>query len=191
MKTKVVSSLTFCLLLSVLVAPVFAAAKERAPRTRETDGTYETDDGKSGTISETTTREKGKTERSGTLTNQDGKTVTRKSTATHDKATGTGTYASTTTGAKGKTATVTATAKKNADGTVTTDGTRTGCAAGPPGTSARKYIVSVTTGPVVASCPAKPSNAAATCSWAGSVPSMYATSGPVSTSHVFIASCDP
>ena len=126
MKTKLLTALSCCFLLSVLVAPVFADAKEKKSRTRKADGTYETDDGKSGTFAGTTTREKGKTERSGSVTNQDGKTAKRDSVRTTDKAAGTSSYNRTTTGPEGKTATVTSESKKNADGTISTEGSRTG-----------------------------------------------------------------
>src|SRR5688500_4259891 len=93
-----------------LVAPAVAA--EKKTKTKKHEGTYSNNNGKSGAFEGTTTREKGKTERSGAWTNQDGKSGARESVRTRDKDTGSGSFSGVTTGPEGKTATMNGTTKK-------------------------------------------------------------------------------
>ena len=101
-----------------------AAAKPKKTRTRA--GTYQGSNGASGTINSTTTRGAGERTNLTTVTNQQGQTATHASDRVWNKGTGTGTVASSSTGFNGATTSRQGTLTKNADGSVSSQGTVTG-----------------------------------------------------------------
>lgn len=98
----------------------------RQSRSRERSGTYTSSNGNTGTFSGASTRGAGQLQRSGTWTNQDGQTGSHAIDRSLDKTTGTGTVTSSTTGPKGNTRSRSGTLAKNADGSVSSQGTITG-----------------------------------------------------------------
>ena len=129
MKTDHSFKLVSALILTGVFLALFGsahAAEPKAKRTHTRSGSYQDSHGKSGTINSTVTRGDGETVRNGTLTNQDGQTVTHASDRKWDKATGTGTVSSSTTLPDGDTMSRQGTLTKNADGSVSGQGTITG-----------------------------------------------------------------
>ena len=108
-----------------LFAPAHAA-EPKAKRTRTHTGTYQSSNGNSGTLNTTVTRGNGEAVRNSSLTNQNGQTTTHTSDRTWDKATGPGTVSSSTTLPDGDTMGRQGTLTKNADGSVSGQGTFTG-----------------------------------------------------------------
>jgi hypothetical protein len=124
---------SFKLVAAVILTGVFLAlfdtaqaAEPKAKRTRTRTGTYQSSNGNSGTLNSTVTRGNGEALRTGTLTNQDGQTTTHTSDRKWDKTTGTGTVSSSTTLPDGDTMGRQGTLTKNADGSVSGQGTFTG-----------------------------------------------------------------
>ena len=131
MKTDPSFKLVAALILTGVFLALFDsvhAAEPKAKRTHTRSGTYQDSNGKSGTINSTVTRGAGETVRNGTLTNQEGQTVTHASDRKWDKATGTGTVSSSTTLPDGDTMGRQGTLAKNADGSISGQGTFTGYA---------------------------------------------------------------
>lgn len=108
------------------INPAEAADGARAQRSKASSGTYENTTGKTGTFTRTSTRGGGQLHRDGTWTNQDGQTGTRTFDRALDKTTGTGTVSASTTGVNGNTRSRAGTLSKNADGSVSSQGTVTG-----------------------------------------------------------------
>jgi hypothetical protein len=114
------------IILAGLIAACLPSAHAAPEKSRTRNGTFATSDGKSGTASGTVTRAKGETKRSGTWTNQNGQTGSRSAERKFDAASGTGTINTTATRADGLTATRDGNFTKNADGSLSADGTTTG-----------------------------------------------------------------
>lgn len=111
-----------------LFAPASHAAEAttKPKHTKTRSGTYQDSNGGSGTVNSTVTQGGGERTRNTTLTNQYGQTATHAADRTWDKSTGTGTVSTSTTGFNGRSTSRQGTLTKNADGSVSGQGTLTG-----------------------------------------------------------------
>jgi hypothetical protein len=140
------SRLNSYLSATVLLGALLAFASPAQAKTRS--GTYTTSRGKSGSLTQTTTRSAGQVDRSSSLTNQNGQTAAKNSTRTFNQSAGTSAYNSTATGFNGKTATVNSSSSTNSDGSISTNGSRTGFNGKTESFAATKVPGSSTTGTI-------------------------------------------
>ena len=124
---------SFKLVLALIVLGVFivlfssaSAAEPKLKRTHVRIGTYQSSNGNSGTFNSTVTRGQGEASRATAVTNQNGQTATHTADRTWDKSTGTGTVSTSTKDFDGDTMGRQGTLVKNADGTISGQGTFTG-----------------------------------------------------------------
>lgn len=119
--------LGIALLAGVILAFINPAeAADRAPRSKERSGTYESTTGKTGTVTGNSARGGGQIHRDSTWTNQDGQSGSHTFDRTMNRSSGTGTVSASTTGPNGNTRSRAGTLAKNADGSVSSQGTVTG-----------------------------------------------------------------
>jgi hypothetical protein len=123
---KLVAALILTGVFIALFSTARAAEPTKPKRTKARSGTFQSSNGNSGTVNSTVSRGGGETTRNTTATNQDGKTATHAFDRTMDKATGTGTVTASSTNFDGATTSRQGTLVRNADGSVTGQGTLTG-----------------------------------------------------------------
>jgi len=125
---KVVAAVILTGVFLALFTPARAADDTTPPKTpaKTRSGTYQSSNGNSGTVNSTITRGAGTRTRLSTVTNQNGQTANQSATRTWNRAAGTGTVSSSTTGFNGNTSSRQGTLTKNADGSVSGQGTITG-----------------------------------------------------------------